>query len=398
MPARVLAGAPDAGRGRPGAARLRRLHDRALADRADRHAGCGCARPIPERAAAFWRRHRRPRRPALHRGQGQGVDPALVRGQPRRLPAGAGESAGRAGGGVDERADHALASSGPRRVRARCSARCSRREPAAPGRSRPGRRRDEPPLLFVPGYGHGAWAFAEHWLEHTAERGFPAYAMSLRGHGDSGPAGKPTLRAYAHDVVQVAAGLPRQAVLIGHGVGALVVARRAGPLPGPGRCAGRAGVRRLAARSAPRCAATRRAPCRRSSAAGCGCAAASCSAASCTRRRGQGLPGAGSARRRPAAQWQLLRRHTPEPPVGDPPVLVVGSPDDRIVPAPSLERVARRYGGAPLLFPGMGHDLMLDAALAGADRRDPRLAEQGGALTHPLAPLSAGSTRRPQLR
>jgi pimeloyl-ACP methyl ester carboxylesterase len=37
-----------------------------------------------------------------------------------------------------------------------------------------------PPVLLVPGYGHGAWAFAEHWLEHIAERGFPAYAMSLR--------------------------------------------------------------------------------------------------------------------------------------------------------------------------------------------------------------------------
>ena len=63
----------------------------------------------------------------------------------------------------------------------------------------------------------------------------------------------------------------------------------------------------------------------------------------------------------PRVHWQLLFRHTPEPPVGDAPVLVVGSLDDRIVPRRSLEWVARRYGGAPLLFPGMGHDLMLDA-------------------------------------
>ena len=47
-----------------------------------------------------------------------------------------------------------------------------------------------PPVLFVPGFGHGAWAFADHWLEHTAARGFPAYAMSLRGHGTSGTAPK----------------------------------------------------------------------------------------------------------------------------------------------------------------------------------------------------------------
>jgi pimeloyl-ACP methyl ester carboxylesterase len=98
----------------------------------------------------------------------------------------------------------------------------------------------KPPLLFVAGYGHGAWAFAEYWLEHAAGRGYPAYAMSLRGHGDSGSAPKTTLRAYAHDVVQVAARLPRQAVLVGHGVGGLAVARalsrypaRAGVLVAP---------------------------------------------------------------------------------------------------------------------------------------------------------------------
>src|SRR5947207_2115240 len=49
--------------------------------------------------------------------------------------------------------------------------------------------------------------------------------MSLRGHGASGTAPKAGLRAYVHDVVQVAASLPRQAVLVGHGAGALVVAR-----------------------------------------------------------------------------------------------------------------------------------------------------------------------------
>ena len=61
------------------------------------------------------------------------------------------------------------------------------------------------------------------------------------------------------------------------------------------------------------------------------------------------------------ARWELLRRQEPEAPVGDPPVLVVGSPDDKMVSDKALEVVARRYSGAPLLFPGMGHDLMLDA-------------------------------------
>jgi pimeloyl-ACP methyl ester carboxylesterase len=216
-----------------------------------------------------------------------------------------------------------------------------------------------PPVLFVPGFGHGAWAFAENWLEHTASRGFPAYAMSLRGHGASTSAPRPTLRAYAHDVVQVATGLPRRAVLVGHGASGLVVANalarypaRAGVLVAPvfggwGTLGG--ALRRNPVGTAPALLGGR-----------------------LRLRRGQlfsrELPDAlarkylsrlGAAA--PRAQWQLIAHRAPEPPVGDPPVLVVGSPDDRIVSAAALAKAARRYGGAPLLFPGMGHDLMLDA-------------------------------------
>lgn len=218
----------------------------------------------------------------------------------------------------------------------------------------------QPPLLFVPGYGHGAWAFAEHWLEHSAERGFPAYAMSLRGHGDSGAAPGTTLRAYAHDVVQVAARLPRQCVLIGHGVGALAVGyalarypARAGVLVAP--VFGGLGVAANALWRNP--AGTLpavfggRLRLRRGQLFGGELGTVQ------AREYGARVTGADA----PRIWWQLLVERATEPPVGDAPVLVVGSPDDRIVPRRSLERVARRYGGAPLLFPGMGHDLMLDA-------------------------------------
>lgn len=223
---------------------------------------------------------------------------------------------------------------------------------------------DEPrsPILFVPGYAHGAWVFEEHWLEHTAQRGFPAYAMSLRGHGESGTAGRPDLRAYVHDVVQVAAGLPRQAVLVGHGAGALVVAHalarypaRAGVLLAPvfgGWHTFGGALLRNPFGTVPAIFGGR-----------------------LRFRRGQlfgpnlhasaskvYLSRLGGASRQ--AQWQLLGRNVPEAPVGDPPVLVAGTPDDRIVPRSALNRVAARYGGAPLLFPGLGHDLMLDAGWA----------------------------------
>jgi pimeloyl-ACP methyl ester carboxylesterase len=216
-----------------------------------------------------------------------------------------------------------------------------------------------PPVLFVPGFGAGAWVYAEHWLEHAARRGFPAHAMSLRGHGASGSTPKTGFADYVHDVTQVAASLPRQAVLVGHGAGALVVAHalarypaRAAVLLAPvsggtgaafsalfGNPFGvlpavfggglRPGRGRLFSREVPSAAA----------------------------REYYSRWGRASGR----AQWRLVRPGTPESAVGDPPVLVVGSPDDKIVPAAALNRVARGYGAAPLLFPGMGHAMMLDA-------------------------------------
>ena len=207
-----------------------------------------------------------------------------------------------------------------------------------------------PPVLFVPGLGHGPWAFQEHWLTHTSARGFPAHAVGLRPGGD--------LRAYVHDVVQVAAALPRQAVLVGHGAGALIVAQALGRYPA-----------RAAVLASPvldgwtTLGAALRAnfP---------GTVPAIFGARLRLSRRqlfSPALPEAEAQayRKRLSSQKSKLQRelvtHKALPkPVGSPPVLVVGSPEDRVVPRSSLDRTAARYGGAPLLFPGMGHDLMLD--------------------------------------
>jgi pimeloyl-ACP methyl ester carboxylesterase len=229
--------------------------------------------------------------------------------------------------------------------------------PAPPGPAPADRER--PPLLLVPGFGCGAWVYAEHWLYHAAERGFRTYAMSLRGHGESGSAPRSTLRAYTHDVVQVAAGLPRQAVLVGHGSGALVVARAlaryparaavlAAPVLGGLPTLGRALLRNPLG-TAPALVGGALRPGRRQLFSPELPAPAAAEYAGRIGRAGT------------LAQWQLLLHRAPEPPVGDPPVLVLGSPDDAVVPATALERAARRYGAAPLLFPGMGHALMLDA-------------------------------------
>jgi pimeloyl-ACP methyl ester carboxylesterase len=211
---------------------------------------------------------------------------------------------------------------------------------------------DLPPVLFVPGLGHGAWAFAEHWLPQVAARGFAARALTPRTGGD--------LRAHVHDVVQVAASLPRQAVLVGHGTGALVVAYALGRYPA------KAAV--LAAPVVDGWASLGQAV--RTNPAGT-LPALFGGRLRLSRRQlfSPALPVEEAQRHLARMPGTRPRRelitHRPAPrPVGDPPVLVLGSPDDRVVPRTSLDRTAARYGGAPLLFPGMGHDLMLDAAWA----------------------------------
>jgi pimeloyl-ACP methyl ester carboxylesterase len=192
-----------------------------------------------------------------------------------------------------------------------------------------------PPLLFVPGPGGDAGLFAEHWLGHAAARGFPAHALTPRPAGD--------LRAYAHDVVQVAAGLPRQTVLVGHGAGALIVARALARYPARAVVL----VSPVLDRWATLGAALRVNPVGAVPAVFGG-----------RLRLNDRQWGADASRLTPA---RLPAAPDLPAAVGDPPTLVVGSPDDRVVPRSALDRVARRYGGAPLLFPGMGHDMMLDA-------------------------------------
>lgn len=203
-------------------------------------------------------------------------------------------------------------------------------------------------LLFVSGLGHGAWAFAEHWLPHAARRGFTAHALTPRPGGD--------LRAQVHDVVQVAASLPKQAVLVGHGVGALVVAQaltrypaRAAVLASPvldGWVTLGTALRANPFGTVPAMLGARLGLSRR-------------------QLFSDALPAeqanAYLARMTPGrARRELITHDEPGTPIGNPPVLVVGSPDDRVVPRTSLDRTAARFGGAPLLFPRMGHELMLD--------------------------------------
>jgi len=90
------------------------------------------------------------------------------------------------------------------------------------------RRNAPPPLLFVHGAYCDAWCWDVHLLPWFAQAGHAAYALSLRGHGESpgrNDLGTLKLDDYVADIRQVVAGLPARPILIGHSMGATLVER-----------------------------------------------------------------------------------------------------------------------------------------------------------------------------
>lgn len=95
------------------------------------------------------------------------------------------------------------------------------------------------PLLMVHGAFHGWWAY-QRWLGFFAALGFPAFALSWRGHEGAAPLTPQELCAtgmgdYADDVQAALAAIGEPSVLIGHSLGGLVsqmVATRNGAVRG----------------------------------------------------------------------------------------------------------------------------------------------------------------------
>ena len=219
----------------------------------------------------------------------------------------------------------------------------------------------QPPLLMVHGIAHAAWCFAENWVPAAAEAGFPAHALSLRGHGGSGGGRhlrRTTIRDYVHDVLQAITDLPEPPVLVGHSMGAVVaqlVAERY-PLRGlvlltPAPMHSAIGDLLMIGRDRP---------------ADVGRAVIGQTLSMAPDVLFTGLDPVTAQRysdrtgtESPLVQWELLiprRRGRIRCPV-----LVVGTPDDRLVRREDVQRTADELGVAPVWFPGMGHDVMLDA-------------------------------------
>jgi pimeloyl-ACP methyl ester carboxylesterase len=234
----------------------------------------------------------------------------------------------------------------------------------------PANRTRKPPLLFVHGGYADAWCWEPFFLPWFAAQGWPAHALSLRGHGAS--AGADTLFIaglddYVADVEHVASQFDAAPVLIGHSMGAAVLERmmatrpvRAAALIAPVPPTGLLPV-------AARLATTR--PDYLSHMIGLDPTRLSQDILKALRpfyfSRGV-QPAilreaiAHLSQESPRVLFDLsMRLHWIEPQASSP-VFVLGAAADQIAIPADVEATARHHGVQAAILPGMGHMLMLE--------------------------------------
>lgn len=227
-----------------------------------------------------------------------------------------------------------------------------------------------PPLLFVHGSCHGAWCWDEHFLPYFAERGFDSYALSLRGHGESGGLGSlrwTSIAAYVADVEAVAADLRTEPVVIGHSLGGFVVQKYLERHEAPGAVlvapAPRRGMRSVWLRSSLRdpwpflkmwltldpyglFATPER----------CHRLLFSPDMDEETVRQYWARLGPESVR----SAIETIGKPPDADRIRDTPMLILGGAEDRIVPEPPLRSTAADYGAELTMIPDIAHDIMLE--------------------------------------
>lgn len=84
----------------------------------------------------------------------------------------------------------------------------------------------KPPILCIHGAFNQARCWDKYFLPYFAQAGYPAYALSLRSHGNSTSTGRlhwTSLADYVQDVAQVSQSLAQPPILIGHSMGGMII-------------------------------------------------------------------------------------------------------------------------------------------------------------------------------
>jgi pimeloyl-ACP methyl ester carboxylesterase len=227
------------------------------------------------------------------------------------------------------------------------------------------------PVVFVHGGWHAAWCWEENFLDFFVNRGFRVLAPSLRGHGRS-PAGKPlwtcSIADYVSDVAAVVEALPSTPILVGHSLGGFVVQKYLETHDAPAAV--------LMASIPPRgqlhslLRSIRRHPWRSTKFA----ITANPSDLYGTpagardfffgRDAPDSLIDAFTRRLQPdstrAIMFDTVVGDLVDPQRIRAPMLVVGGEMDQVYTPDELRRTAAAYDTEPVLFPGLGHELMLE--------------------------------------
>jgi pimeloyl-ACP methyl ester carboxylesterase len=226
------------------------------------------------------------------------------------------------------------------------------------------------PILFVHGAFAGAWCWAEHFLPYFAKKGFRACAVSLSGHG--GSPGRERLDwlsigDYVNDLEQAVGSVGGDPILVGHSMGGFVVQKYLERATAPGVV--------LMAAVPPQ-----------------GLLSASISLAfsnpslfadvnsmmhhgrvSLETLQKALFAGPVTVEKLRAcyrqmqpesqrAMWDMTFFNLPQLRLERcPPMLVLGTEHDMLVPPSEVERAARCYDTEAEIFPGMGHLMMLEA-------------------------------------
>lgn len=234
---------------------------------------------------------------------------------------------------------------------------------------------DAPPLLFLHGAYTAAWCW-EHYQPFFAAAGFENHALSLSGHGGSCCRDQldcTSIDDYVADVAAVAASLRAPPLLIGHSMGGFVVQKYLERHPAPaavlmcsvppqglsaaafGMLFHRPGLLIELNRSM-----TGRHP-----------------APEALRRALFAQPVTGDALSRyyrlaqpesHRALWDMMLFDLPHPrrvlanlPAGADNLRIIGAGHDVIIPPALVRLTAQSYGSEAVIYPGMGHGLMLEA-------------------------------------